>query len=222
MGSAWKNHKYLRIENGRYIYPGDEKSGRKQAQADYSTMREKMKALKRKQLEYENRIDDNSLGDKEKTKTTYDAGDRLDRVLRKMDKLNVKMKNQKTVYKNTFGNRLSADLKAQKQKQVTKTDPATEKKRLEARLLELQKKRSEYDSGLRKSTRTAKMYYSKSNRHKSNPKSDEYQVNGIIGKKYESAGRRYASKLNIADRKINNINKRLKQLGRDRVSALFK
>lgn len=25
-GSTWKNHKYIRIENGRYIYPGDEKS----------------------------------------------------------------------------------------------------------------------------------------------------------------------------------------------------
>lgn len=42
---------------------------------------------------------------------------------------------------------------------------------------------------------------------------ESYQINGIIGKKYESAGIRYARKLNNTERRINELNNRIKRIG---------
>ena len=110
MGSVWRKHKYIRIENGRYIYPGNEKQGKQQAQDTYRDMRSRMKLLKQRQIEYENQIDDRSIGDKKKTNSAYKAGDNLDNVLNKIDKLSSKMKQQRLAYKNTFGNKIAKDL----------------------------------------------------------------------------------------------------------------
>lgn len=216
MGSVWRKHKYIRVENGRYIYPGNEKQGKQQAQDTYRDMKSRMKLLKQRQIEYENQIDDRSIGDKKKTKSAYKAGDNLDNVLNKIDKLSSKMKQQRLAYKNTFGNKIAKDLHPER---YNKSEPKNMKEatarsaELRSQLAALQNKRSEYKSGLNKSNKRANRYYRKSDTYKENQKSEGYQVNGIIGKKYESAGRRYASKINSTDRKIKKLSTELRKLG---------
>lgn len=120
MGSAWKKHKYIAIKNGRYIYPGDEKKGKKLVQDDYTHMRARMKRLKRRQRKFESQIDDNALGDAEKTKRAYDAGDKLDETLDKMERLRANMKRRRAAYKTTFGNKIKDDLNPKKKSTIKK------------------------------------------------------------------------------------------------------
>ena len=215
MGSEWKKHKYIRIENGRYIYPGDEKQGKQSAQDKYKSMKVRMRRLKQNQKEYESQIDDDSLGDKKKTKSAYEAGDKLDQTLAKMDKLRARMQKQRKAYKNTFGNKMSEDIKPKnaESKPSSKEEAKVKRKELLSKLEELKSMRNVYQNSMDTSNKTANRYYKKSEAHKSNTKSDEFQINGIIGKKYESAGRRYASKLNMTDKRIDQINDELKNLG---------
>lgn len=215
MGSEWKKHKYIRIENGRYIYPGDEKRGKQSAQDKYKSMQVRMKRLKQNQKEYENQIDDEALGDKKKTKTTYEAGDKLDQTLDKIDKLRVRMQKQRKAYKNTFGNKISEDMKPKntETKPSSKEEAKAKIKELRSKLEELISMRDNYKNNMDTSNKTANRYYKKSEAYKSDIKSDGFQINGIIGKKYESAGRRYASKLNMTDKRIDQINDDLKNLG---------
>lgn len=214
MGSQWKKHKYIRIENGRYIYPGDEKSGKKHAQDSYKNMQVEMKKLKQQQLEYEKMIDDGALGDKGRTKIAYKAGDDLDRVLNKIDKLGASMKNHRKVYRNTFGRKMSDDMKSKKDSNP-KTVAEAFRKRIELskQISELKKQRSEYKRDMERSTKKSDYYYKKSDKYSNNKKSDGYQINGIIGKKYESSSQRFASKLNAADRRIDQLNKQMILLG---------
>lgn len=223
-GRQWKNHKYIRIENGRYIYPGDKKQGRKSAQQDYEDSRTKLKELKKQQAEYESMIDDDSLGDDEKTKRTYDAGDRLDEVIDKIDKLSAQLKKKRSAYKNTFGRKMSDDLKKQNPQKSPKSEEelAARRKEIKALLADLQIKRKTYRSSMDQSINTSKKYYKESDQYKKDKKSAGYQVNGIIGKKYESAGRRYASKLNSTDKKISELNSELKKLGSKWIKKKFK
>lgn len=212
LGKAWKNHKYIRIENGHYIYPGDEKQGKKDAQDKYLNMRVKFKRLKRKQIDYENQIDDNSFGDKDKTKASYDAGDKLNKVMRKIDKMRDRMRKQRIAYKKTFNNKMLDDLES-KTKPKTSEEAKARKQEIKQKIAELQSKRSEFEKNINKSNKEAIKYYKKTDKYRKNTKSDGYRVNEIIGNKYESAGKRYASKINYTDRKLKDLNNELKQLG---------
>ena len=107
-------------------------------------MKSRMKLLKQRQIEYENQIDDRSIGDKKKTKSAYKAGDNLDNVLNKIDKLSSKMKQQRLAYKNTFGNKIAKDLHPER---YNKSEPKNMKEatarsaELRSQLAALQKKK---------------------------------------------------------------------------------
>ena len=214
MGSAWKKHKYIAIKNGRYIYPGDEKKGKKLVQDDYTHMRARMKRLKRRQRKFESQIDDNALGDAEKTKRAYDAGDKLDETLDKMERLRANMKRRRAAYKTTFGNKIKDDLNPKKKSTIKNAKQAAAKQeKLKKQVAELENQRKEYKTSLKTSTKTANEYYKNSETGKKDKNNESYQINGIIGKKYESAGIRYARKLNNTERRINELNNRIKRIG---------
>lgn len=217
MGSAWKKHKYIAIENGRYIYPGDEKKGKKLAQDDYAYLKARMKKLKRRQRRFESEIDDNALGDEEKTKRAYKAGDKLDLTLDRMERVRARLKKNRQAYKKTFGNKIKDDIepKSPHKKSPIKNTAQAEKRqeKLQKMVQQLETQRKEQKKNLKNSQKTASQYYRQSANSKKDKNETGYQVNGIIGKKYESAGIRYARRLNATDRKIKELNDRIKRIG---------
>lgn len=116
MGSAWKKHKYIAIKNGRYIYPGDEKKGKKLAQNDYKYLKERIRKLKRRQQRFESEINDDALVDEEKIKRAYTAGDKLDLTLDRMERVKTRLQKNRQAYKKTFGNKIKDDIEPKKRK----------------------------------------------------------------------------------------------------------
>ena len=214
MGSTWKKHKYIAIENGRYIYPGDEKKGKRLAQDDYKYLKERMRKLKRRQRRFESEIDDDALGDKEKMQRAYNAGDKLDLTLERMERVRNRLKKNRMAYKQTFGNKIKDDLNPKKKSTIKNANQALAKQeKLKKQVAALENQRKEYNAHLKTSKKTANTFYKKSEIGKKNKNDESYQINGIIGKKYESEGIRYAHKLNVADRRINELNDRIKKIG---------
>lgn len=217
MGSAWKKHKYIAIKNGRYIYPGDEKKGKKLAQNDYKYLKERMRKLKRRQQRFESEINDDALGDEEKIKRAYTAGDKLDLTLDRMERVKTRLQKNRQAYKKTFGNKIKDDIEPKKRKKppIKNAQQAADKQeKLQKMIAKLEAQRKEYRTELKTSQKTANNYYKKSESNRKVNNETAYQVNGIIGKKYESAGIRYARKLNSTDRKIKELKERTKRIGK--------
>lgn len=217
MGSAWKKHKYIAIKNGRYIYPGDEKKGKKLAQDDYKYLKERMRKLKRRQRRFESEINDDALGDEEKIKRAYTAGDKLDLTLDRMERVKTRLQKNRQAYKKTFGNKIKDDIEPKKRKKppIKNAQQAADKQeKLQKMIAKLEAQRKEYKTELKTSQKTANNYYKKSESNRKVNNETAYQVNGIIGKKYESAGIRYARKLNSTDRKIKELKERTKRIGK--------
>lgn len=217
MGSAWKKHKYIAIKNGRYIYPGDEKKGKKLAQDDYKYLKERMRKLKRRQQRFESEINDDALGDEEKIKRAYTAGDKLDLTLDRMERVKTRLQKNRQAYKKTFGNKIKDDIEPKKHKKppIKNAQQAADKQeKLQKMIAKLEAQQKEYKTELKTSQKTANNYYKKSESNRKVNNETAYQVNGIIGKKYESAGIRYARKLNSTDRKIKELKERTKRIGK--------
>ena len=217
MGSAWKKHKYIAIKNGRYIYPGDEKKGKKLAQNDYKYLKERMRKLKRRQQRFESEINDDALVDEEKIKRAYTAGDKLDLTLDRMERVKTRLQKNRQAYKKTFGNKIKDDIEPKKRKKppIKNAQQAADKQeKLQKMIAKLEAQRKEYRTELKTSQKTANNYYKKSESNRKVNNETAYQVNGIIGKKYESAGIRYARKLNSTDRKIKELKERTKRIGK--------
>ena len=217
MGSTWKKHKYIAIKNGRYIYPGDEKKGKKLAQDNYKYLKERMRKLKRRQQRFESEINDDALGDEEKIKRAYTAGDKLDLTLDRMERVKTRLQKNRQAYKKTFGNKIKDDIEPKKLKKppIKNAQQAADKQeKLQKMIAKLEAQRKEYKTELKTSQKTANNYYKKSESNRKVNNETAYQVNGIIGKKYESAGIRYARKLNSTDRKIKELKERTKRIGK--------
>lgn len=212
-----EKHKYIAIKNGRYIYPGDEKKGKKLAQDNYKYLKERMRKLKRRQQRFESEINDDALGDEEKIKRAYTAGDKLDLTLDRMERVKTRLQKNRQAYKKTFGNKIKDDIKLKKRKKppIKNAQQAADKQeKLQKMIAKLEAQRKEYRTELKTSQKTANNYYKKSESNGKVNNETAYQVNGIIGKKYESAGIRYARKLNSTDRKIKELKERTKRIGK--------
>lgn len=215
------NHKYIKREMGpdgkwQYIYPGDTTKSINDRNV-YADQKARLKRLKAKQKELEGQIDDDSLSDKEKEKRTLEAGDKLDKTLDRIDRLRAKMKKMQKEYRKENGRRISDDMNPDK----PKTDNLSQKQ-IRAQLEKLRAQSAQVKNKMQESETKSQALYNQSDNYKSQKNERGYQISGIVGKKYESAARRYADKLNTMDRRIAELEKRLNSKGETYIAKILK
>lgn len=222
VGAEAANHKYVSRKkgaNGKWEYTyADDTAKTSRMRTKYQNFEDRMSILRKRQERLEEKISDDAVGDKQKSKKAIKKAEKLSQTLQKVENLTRRMAHYQDKYKELKGEKASIKKEtngtATKLMKRTKEQLEARQKELQARLEKQKARQKKYSENFDKNSKLSEDYYTKSDKYSEKGKSFKSKTTAAIGQKYRSAALRNGVKRYAAETRVSSIEARLAKIGK--------